>query len=79
MMWPHAAPDFGKAWEGMGWDNLWDAIFYFISKDDVVNVAITHSVVVLDVWITWKSVGGSWADSQIAGRSSWHLSLMDKV
>lgn len=38
----------GKAWEGVGWDNLWDASFHFIAKD-VVNMAITQLVVVLDV------------------------------
>lgn len=38
----------GKTWEGKGCDNLWGAIFNFIAKD-VVNMAITQLVVVLDV------------------------------
>lgn len=39
---------FGETWEGVGWDHLWDAIFYFLAKD-VVNMAITQLVVVLNV------------------------------
>lgn len=41
-------PIYGKTWEGVGWDCLWDAIFYFIAKD-VVNTVVTISVVVFDV------------------------------